>query len=222
MERIKTFFRHYPEVYEHTMRVMELATSFAIYLGYSPREISIIRRGTLLHDIGKLFVPRKILFKVEQLTKEDFEIIKNHPKWGYEFLLTGIHPELESLLIDENIELFNTVQKGYNILKEENLSLSVEILLIVIQHHERIDGKGYPFGLSGDLIHPYVKLVSFCDVYDAITSKRCYKPSLDSEYALRCIEEGLETQFDKVVGKKFLFFVREVWKNNNDIGLTIF
>ncbi|MFF2531427.1 HD-GYP domain-containing protein [Brevibacillus sp. NPDC058079] len=217
MENIESLLGRYPEVYEHTLRVMELATGFAYYLGYSAREVSIIRTGSLLHDIGKLFVPKNILFKVEQLTKEDFEVIKKHTNWGYEFLMTGLLPETENALTDEDLDVFIMhVQKGYQFLKEEYPSLSEEMLSIVIQHHERIDGMGYPYGISGDQIHPYAKLVACCDVYDAITSKRCYKPSMTEEYALACIQEGLGTQFDEVLGQEFLQFIREVWKTDDN------
>jgi HD-GYP domain-containing protein (c-di-GMP phosphodiesterase class II) len=183
-------------------------------MGYTPDEISIIRKGAFVHDIGKLFVPEEILFKVDRLTKEEFEIIKNHPLWGYHFLTTGCYPESEQFKLNDKF-----VSPSKNIaLKEECSKLTDEMLFIALQHHERIDGKGYPYGLSGESIHPYAKLVSICDVYDAITSTRCYKPSLDVEYALKCIEEGLGTQFDEKTGKAFIPFIRNIWMKKERIA----
>lgn len=82
-------------------------------------------------------------------------------------------------------------------------------LAMVVQHHERVDGRGYPFGLKKEEIHPYAKLLSVCDVYDTIVSVRSYKESYSHEYAIQAIEEGLGTQFDEKLGNAFLSFMNE-------------
>lgn len=207
--------RVYEELYTHIWGVMELATMFATYLKLSQKEVSTVRLGTLLHDIGKFFIPREILFKEGILSAEDFAIIKQHSQLGYEYLKTGkieaIRDRIPHSGYEESLTL---IQEEYGFIQGGCPTFDDDILAIVAQHHERVDGKGYPFGLRGDEIDPLAKLVSLCDVFDAITSKRCYKPKFDENYALNCIEEGLGTQFDEKLGSEFISFVRGVWLQN--------
>ena len=80
---------------------------------------------------------------------------------------------------------------------------------IAIQHHERPDGKGYPFGLRDEEINPLAKIVQICDVYDALVSKRCYKKELKKEDAILMIKDSLGTQFNKRLGTDFITFMKE-------------
>ncbi|WCF11456.1 HD domain-containing protein (plasmid) [Paenibacillus thiaminolyticus] len=184
------------EVYTHSIGVAELARKFAEYLGcFSFYELQKIEEGAFLHDIGKVFVPQEILFKVDKLSAKEYGVMKRHTEYGYNFLVTGKPYETFS---DEICEIKPLIQ---------SMEWEEEVLKIVIQHHERMDGSGYPFGLTGKEIHPYARLIALCDVFDAITSKRSYKRELHWSYALDQIGDGLGTQFDQALGEQFISFI---------------
>ena len=127
-------------------------------------DISLISTASALHDIGKINVPEEILNKPGRLTKEEFEIIKTHSAVG-EHMLRQIP--------------FNQNEPLVKIARE-----------ICRWHHERWDGRGYPDGLKGDEIPISAQVVSLADVYDALTSERCYKAAFDHETALNMIVNG--------------------------------
>lgn len=127
-------------------------------------DISLISTASALHDIGKINIPEQILNKPGRLTKEEFEIIKTHSAVG-EHMLRQIP--------------FNQNEPLVKIARE-----------ICRWHHERWDGRGYPDGLKGDEIPISAQVVSLADVYDALTSERCYKAALDHETALNMIVNG--------------------------------
>ncbi len=124
-----------------------------------------------LHDIGKINIPDAVLNKPGRLTKEEFEIMKRHTTEGKKILEKAI----------------NSV-KGGTYLREA--------LSMAAYHHERYDGKGYPEGLSGTVIPLSARIMAVADVFDALTSKRIYKPSMTYEEAMQIITEGSGTQFD--------------------------
>lgn len=181
MEKISTLLKHvlqeYPEVYMHSINVSRLATMFALYLEMSPQEVQKICLGAYLHDIGKIGIPKEILFKKGKLETEEYKEIQKHPLIGY-----GMAADL---IQDE------------------------EIKIIILQHHERCDGKGYPLGLNKDEIHLYARIVSLCDVYDALISDRPYRKAYSKQEALDMMGEGMGTQFDEVLGEKFLKFIQQ-------------
>jgi HD-GYP domain-containing protein (c-di-GMP phosphodiesterase class II) len=80
---------------------------------------------------------------------------------------------------------------------------------IILYHHERIDGQGYPFQLTGDQIPYLVKIITLCDAYDAMTENRSYKPSLSIDQALEEIRQCSGTQFDQSLAKKFTQYIKE-------------
>jgi len=131
-----------------------------------------IIKAVALHDIGKIGIPDNILLKPGALTSAEFEIIKRHCAIGHQIITT----------IAED-----TVDDG------NYLAFCKEICL---SHHERWDGKGYPNGLARNDIPLSARILSVVDVYDALVNKRCYKPALTHEDALRLITEGAGTQFD--------------------------
>lgn len=146
---------------------------------FSPLTLEALKLAATIHDIGKLAIPENILNKPSKLTKEEFEIIKTHSEKGMEIINTAFpyNDTLESDLFSR--ELYAII----DITKE-----------IIHQHHERIDGTGYPRGLKGQEISLFSKIVSVADVFDAITSKRIYKAKQSSQLA---ITEMIEEQFDK-------------------------
>lgn len=127
-------------------------------------DISLISMASALHDIGKLNIPEQILNKPGRLTKEEFEIIKTHSAVGEHML--------RQVPFSQNEPLVKVARE------------------ICRWHHERWDGRGYPDGLKGDEIPISAQVVSLADVYDALTSERCYKAAFDHETALNMIVNG--------------------------------
>ena len=130
----------------------------------TPENISLISSASALHDVGKISIPDEIINKPGKLTKEEFDIIKTHAAIGADMLTTL------PILNDEPL-----VNAAYSICR---------------WHHERYDGKGYPDGLMGDDIPIGAQVVALADVYDALTSERCYKKAYSHETAVEMILDG--------------------------------
>ena len=127
-------------------------------------DIALISTLAALHDIGKISVPEAILNKPGKLTPEEWEIMKNHTVEGDRIL--------SDIRLDQSSAFVKTARD------------------ICRHHHEKYDGKGYPDGLKGDDIPISAQVVSLADVYDALTSERCYKKAFSHEEALRMIRNG--------------------------------
>ncbi len=137
------------------------------------KDISIITMASALHDIGKISIPGKILNKPGRFTPEEFEIMKTHTTAGAKML--------------DEIPLY----------KDEPL---VKIARGICRwHHERYDGRGYPDGLKGEEIPISAQIVSLADVYDALTSERCYKKAFSHEKAYQMIFNGECGQFSPLL-----------------------
>lgn len=136
-------------------------------------DILLISTASSLHDIGKISIDDKILNKPGRLTAEEFEVIKTHSVIGAE-MLNDLHNT-------HNYPLFD---KAYEICR---------------WHHERYDGKGYPDGLSGEEIPISAQVTSLADVYDALTSNRCYKKAFTHEKAMEMILDGQCGAFNPVL-----------------------
>lgn len=141
----------------------EVSNTYQEY--YLPKEeIEKIVTSSVLHDIGKISIPDKILNKPGRLTKEEFEIMKQHTVKGCEILQNM--PDI----MDNGIYNYS-----YDICRH---------------HHERWDGRGYPDGLTGDDISIWAQVVSVADVYDALTSVRVYKAAFSRDTAVKMIMNG--------------------------------
>lgn len=140
----------------------------------SQSDITLISMASSLHDIGKIAIPEDVLNKPGRLTDEEFEIIKTHAAIGADILL--------SLPADQQ---------------------SVPLVRVAFEicrwHHERYDGKGYPDGLKGDDIPIAAQTVALADVYDALTSERCYKKAYSHEDALNMILDGQCGAFNPIL-----------------------
>ncbi len=136
-----------------------------------------IARASTLHDIGKVSIPDRILLKPTKLIPEEFEVMKRHTILGSEFVdsLSGISHE-EYLYYAQHICRY---------------------------HHERWDGSGYPEGICGEEIPLAARIVSVADVYDALVSRRVYKPPYTHEVAVNIIRSGKGTQFDPTLVEVF-------------------
>lgn len=128
------------------------------------KDISLICNASALHDVGKISIPSEILNKPGRFTPEEFEIMKGHTVEGAKML--------KDIPFRENEPL---IKIGYQICR---------------WHHERYDGRGYPDGLKGEEIPIAAQVVALADVYDALTSKRVYKPAYTPEKAVEMILNG--------------------------------
>lgn len=137
--------------------------------------ITLIYKAAPLHDIGKVSIPDNILNKPGKLTEQEFNLMKGHAAAGKEVI------DVVEAQLDE---------------KQPFLQYAREIAWC---HHEKWDGSGYPRGLSGEEIPLSARLMAVADVYDALVSKRCYKPSFSFDKALSIIYEGKGSHFDPVV-----------------------
>lgn len=131
----------------------------------SKSDISLIATASSLHDIGKIAISDAILNKPGRLTAEEFEVIKTHSTIGADMLLDLPFEQQETPLVKTASEICRW-------------------------HHERYDGNGYPDGLKGDEIPISAQVVALADVYDALTSERCYKKAYSHKEALKMILEG--------------------------------
>lgn len=161
--------QHDNYTYAHSVNVAVLAFLIGNMLNYSYNNLLTLTMGGLLHDIGKVTVSAKILNKQSKLTDEEFEEIKKHPANGRNI----INQSKEYLLNQHLIEL------------------------MIEQHHERINGKGYPYGLEGDNIAKFAKILSIADVYDALTSTRSYKTAYRPYVAYNIMKNLSVGQFDQ-------------------------
>ena len=141
-------------------RLMELTDRYEL----TPEQQDNIALASALHDIGKIGIDEAILNKPGKLTAEEFAVIKTHSMLGAEML-----------------------HKTENFAEQPLLQTAYEIAR---WHHERWDGRGYPDGLKGDDIPISAQLVSMADVYDALTSERCYKKAFPHETAVQMITNG--------------------------------
>ena len=140
-----------------------------------------------LHDIGKIHIPDAVLNKPGKLTDEEFDIMKTHTTAG------------EELLVRAKQELG----------EYEYLNMSVEM---AAYHHEKWNGKGYPYGKSGEEIPLCARIMAVADVFDALTSKRCYKSAMPLEKAYSIIREGSGTHFDPAVVDAFFAASEDIEK----------
>ena len=141
-------------------RLLEISSRYSI----TAEQQDMIPLASALHDIGKIGIDEKILNKPGKLTPEEFEVIKTHSMLGAQILYDLDNFSEQPLL-----------QTAYEIAR---------------WHHERWDGRGYPDGLKGDEIPISAQLVSLADVYDALTSERCYKKAFFHEKAMQMILNG--------------------------------
>jgi len=151
----------------HQQRVADLARMIAIEMGLKKQIIDGIRMAGAIHDIGKIALPAEVLSKPSTLSVVEYELIKCHPKIGYEIL--------------------------------KNVEFPWPVANIVLQHHERLNGSGYPLGLSGKEIIIEAKILEVADVVEAMTNHRPYRPALGIEVAFKEIENNKDILYDPQV-----------------------
>ncbi len=154
------------ETGRHTARVAKYSVAVAEALGLPKDEIQILKQASGLHDIGKMGIKDMILLKPGKLTEDEYNEMKKH-----------------SVI-------------GYNMLKYSRNRILQAGALISHEHHEKFDGNGYPSGLKGDEIHIFARITALADVFDAVTSIRCYKDAWPLEKAFELIKIESGRHFD--------------------------
>ncbi|NQZ18730.1 MAG: HD domain-containing protein [Bdellovibrionales bacterium] len=182
------------EIYKHCVRVSYLSRFLAEHAQLSPYDCLVAQFAGLLHDAGKMDVPIEIVNKPAALTDEEYEVVRSHPEKSAALM----EPLLSS-------SFFRDVQ------------------MAVLHHHERIDGRGYPFKLSGEEI-PYIsRLILVVDTFDAMTYDRPYRKGLPMEVAYDELEKHSGTQFDAELAdifiQSFIEFGEDIEREDNIIQL---
>jgi putative nucleotidyltransferase with HDIG domain len=136
-------------------------------MGLPAKELDVMRRGGLLHDIGKIGTPAAILDKPGKLTDDEMKQMREHVNIGARILqpIPGL----------------------------------ADSMSIVLQHHEWVNGGGYPNGLTGDKITLHARIFAVADCYDALISDRPYRPGMPIERVMQIIGAGEGKQFDPLV-----------------------
>lgn len=142
--------------FKHSVDVATISMIVAKQQGLPRNQIQEIGLAGILHDIGKTKVPLEILNKPGKLTNAEFDIMKQHPVYGYEIM-------------------------------KDRPEFVPAVCLGVLQHHEKINGNGYPLGYNGDKISPYAKILSVADIYDALITERPYKSAYSQRDAVELI-----------------------------------
>lgn len=163
----------------HSRNVAYYSREIARAMKLHRRVCDNIYIGGLLHDIGKIGVPESILNKPSRLTENEFNQIKQHPQMGYD-MLTYIPYFKKNGILD-----------------------------MVLYHHEKFDGTGYPHRLQGETIPMVARIMAVSDAFDAMTSRRKYRDEIDLEYALSEIKNGKGTQFDPEISDVFLGLIEK-------------
>lgn len=180
--------------YVHCVNVSLICNVLGKWIGFSKEDIETLTLCGLLHDVGKLMMPKEIITKPSRLTEHEFTMIKMHP------------------------------HMGCTILKED---IDERVKNAVLQHHEKCDGSGYPYGLVKDQIDEFAKIVTIADVYDAMTANRVYRKGICPFEVIETLEkEG----FQKYEPRYLLIFLermvesyinRSVQLSNNEKGEII-
>ena len=154
------------ETANHIRRVAEYSMLLARFFGMGERQQQQILHASPMHDAGKIAIPDRILNKPGKLTEEEFTIMKDHTRLGWEML------------------------------KSSSLEIMQHAATIASQHHEKWNGKGYPAGLQGEHIHIFGRMVAVADVFDALGSDRCYKKAWPLEKVLELMQAERGEHFD--------------------------
>jgi len=149
-----------PETGQHIKRVGLYCQVLSEYMGLNNEFIEHIFYASAMHDIGKVGIPDKILLKQGKLTEEEWEIMKKHTIYGYNILRNS---------------------------KSKILNMAADIAL---NHHEKWDGSGYPYGKKGEEIPLPARIMAIADIYDALRSNRPYKRGFSHEETMKIILEG--------------------------------
>ena len=154
---------------EHIVRMSQYSKVLALGIGMSENQAELLHQAAPMHDVGKIGIPDAILLKPGKLSEQEFEHMKEHALIGAKILANSSSPLLQ---------LAHT---------------------LAIEHHEKWDGTGYPYGLKGDEISIEGRIVAVADVFDALTSKRPYKDAWSVEKAVAHMKDQAGSHFDPAI-----------------------
>ncbi len=164
----------------HSARVAHYSIGMARALGLDGDDLYRIYYAALLHDYGKIGVDDAVLRKSSSLTPDEYEHVKQHARFTFDILSKISFPRKLS-----------------------------DLPLMAASHHERWDGKGYPWNLEGEAIPLAGRIIAIADVYDSLTRKRHYREPMPAAEVLAYLEEGSGTRFDPEVLDAFLRYHAE-------------
>lgn len=154
------------ETGNHVVRMSHIARLVAQQAGMGPEAVQLVFQAAAMHDVGKIGVPDHILLKPGPLTDEERQIMRRHP------------------------------QIGADILGKHDNELLAAARTIALTHHERWDGTGYPQGLQGEQIPIFGRIVALADVFDALMTRRPYKPAFSAQQSLAIMADERGKHFD--------------------------
>ncbi len=180
---------------QHVIRVGKYAGLLAGAMGFKPDYVHLLEQAAQLHDVGKIGIPDSILLKPGKLTEEEYEVMQKHCAFGKRIL--------HRLTDDEETKARMHAQIGASILECGKSPILELANRIALTHHEWWDGSGYPLGLKGEDIPLEGRITAVADVFDALSTSRCYKKALPLERCFAIIEEESGTHFDPDVVEAF-------------------
>ncbi len=164
---------HSPVTYEHSVNVAVLMVGFAAALGFSRDRTIDAGTGGLLHDIGMVHIPEELLLKQGTCTRQEYELIKRHPSLGLE------------------------------IISKNGKKVSSAVRHVIIQHHERLNGGGFPAQLKGGQIDELALVCAISDMYDTLTTQGMHFRTYIPQEALALIFQGADDEFPRELVEHF-------------------
>ncbi|MFP4477787.1 MAG: HD domain-containing phosphohydrolase [Desulfatibacillaceae bacterium] len=170
-----------PGTADHQKRSVQLALALGSELGLPKKQMDGIHLAGIIHDLGKISIPKSILEKPAALTPEEYKMVQRHPKVGYDIL--------------------------------KSVEFPWPIAQIILQHHERMDGSGYPLGINGDQILLEARILAVADVMEAMMSDRPWRKAMTVDEALDELGSAKGTKFDPdVVDACLSLFLEREWE----------
>lgn len=183
------------ETGKHVLRVGQYSRILAEGAGLAPEAVELIFLTAPMHDVGKIAIPDEILKKKDKLKPIEFDIIKTHALVGSDVL--------KPMNADELKMYYAHMEIGEELLGESDTPILKMAASIAVSHHERWDGTGYPHGLVGEAIPMEGRIVAVADVFDALSSKRYYKPAFPEDQCISIIRELSGTHLDPALVQAF-------------------
>lgn len=162
--------------YAHCIDVATYAIAFGIYLNLPKDDLMTLGKAAIFHDLGKKNIDQCIVTKESVLSEDEYETIKEHPRYSVDIL-------------------------------KEITSVEKSLLTVIEQHHEKLNGTGYPYGLKDDQIHYLAKILSIVDIFNALTTVRSYKDALTSMQAFELMFKSMKDEICFSYLQKFVRFM---------------
>jgi two-component system sensor histidine kinase/response regulator len=184
------------ETGRHVVRVGRYSGIIARGIGWTADAIKMLEEAAQLHDVGKIGVPDNILLKPGKLSPDEYAMMQKHCGFGKSIF--------ECFTEDDWYAVRRHAEIGNKILSVEDAPLMEMASIIALTHHEKFDGSGYPLGLKGTDIPLVGRIVAIADVFDALSSKRIYKPAFPVEQCFEILEQGRGKHFDPALLDAFV------------------